>query len=98
MIGGEASIEEENQHHSEPEEPLPEGVFALRAASGGCVLSLLAEVGDTLEKDQDVVVFEAMKMEYKVAALQAGKLEAYKVQPGDTVHQGQIIALVKAGS
>jgi urea carboxylase len=98
MIGGEASIEEENQHHGEPEETLPEGVFALRAASGGCVLSLLAEVGDTLEKNQDVVVFEAMKMEYKVAALQAGKLEAYKVQPGDIVHQGQIIALVKAAS
>ena len=41
-----------------------------------------------------VAVLEAMKMETSVAATASGTVETVKVQPGDVVESGQVVAVI----
>jgi methylmalonyl-CoA carboxyltransferase 1.3S subunit len=51
--------------------------------------------GDTVERGQTLVILEAMKMELRVTAPEAGRVKRLLVQMGDVVERGQ--ALVEIG-
>ena len=59
----------------------------LRAPMPGRVLRLLARPG-AVERGAPLLVLEAMKMEHTVLAPAAGELEAFNVQAGDQVAEG----------
>ena len=48
-------------------------------------MSVLVKVGDTVKKEQDVLILEAMKMENSIASDFAGKVKQVLVAEGDTV-------------
>ena len=57
----------------------------IAAPMPGRVLSVLVKVGDTVKKEQDVLILEAMKMENSIASDFAGKVKQVLVAEGDTV-------------
>ncbi|HPQ69570.1 MAG TPA: acetyl-CoA carboxylase biotin carboxyl carrier protein subunit [bacterium] len=62
----------------------------------GKLLKFLAQVGDTVEAGQPVVVLEAMKMENQLPAPIAGKVVALPVAEGADVKQRTVLMRIEA--
>jgi acetyl-CoA/propionyl-CoA carboxylase, biotin carboxylase, biotin carboxyl carrier protein len=60
----------------------------------GTIVKVLVEVGQQVEVGQGVVVLEAMKMENQIAAEKAGTVKEIKVEPGQTVGGGDVVAVI----
>jgi acetyl/propionyl-CoA carboxylase alpha subunit/acetyl-CoA carboxylase carboxyltransferase component len=73
------------------EAALPDGMLAVRAPLQGTIVSLAAEVGQTVQRGAQLAVMEAMKMEHVVAAEAAGVVREVHVGPGDTIWEEQIL-------
>jgi biotin carboxyl carrier protein len=52
---------------------------------------VLVAVGDEVEKDQGLLVIEAMKMENEIRAPAAGKVKEIRVAPGQAVESGELL-------
>ena len=61
----------------------------------GTIVKLLVAEGDTVEVGQTVCVLEAMKMENNVNAEKAGTVREIKVQAGESVGPGDVIAVIE---
>ncbi|MBN1296472.1 biotin/lipoyl-binding protein [bacterium] len=57
----------------------------------GTVLEIKCRVGDRIERNQELLVIEAMKMETSIAAPAAGVVKSVDVAVGDAVREGQIL-------
>lgn len=62
-----------------------------RSPVSGIVVRIAAQVGQTLQTGDVLIVLEAMKMETNITAPNAGKIAAIKVNQGDGVQSGQIV-------
>jgi acetyl-CoA/propionyl-CoA carboxylase biotin carboxyl carrier protein len=60
----------------------------------GTIVKVPVAVGDAVEIGQTVCVLEAMKMENNVNAEKAGTVKEVKVQAGDSVGPGDVIAVI----
>jgi len=69
-----------------------EGPQEIRAMMPGKIVTVLVGVGDSVEKDQGVLVVEAMKMENEVKSAGAGVVKEVLVQPGQAVEAGEVLA------
>lgn len=67
----------------------------VKAPMPGLVLRVLVSPGDEVQPETGVLVLEAMKMENEVASPSSGEIVDLRVEPGDTVAAGQVIAIVK---
>ena len=63
----------------------------VRSMMPGKVVELLVNEGDQVEKDQSVIVIEAMKMENEIRAAVAGTVQAIHVEAGQAVESGQLL-------
>ena len=63
----------------------------LVAPMPGKVLETLVKKGDFVEAGQAMMVLEAMKMEHRIVAAQAGTVVAVHYQSGDQVDQGAVL-------
>jgi acetyl-CoA/propionyl-CoA carboxylase biotin carboxyl carrier protein len=70
-----------------------DGVIA--APMQGTIVKVHVKAGDRVEANQPICVLEAMKMENEVRSLGAGEVVDLRVQAGDTVAVGAVIAIVK---
>lgn len=61
----------------------------------GKIVSIEKEVGSTVAVRDVLIVMEAMKMKQMVPSPVEGVVKEYKVQPGDRVSAGQVIAIVE---
>ena len=66
----------------------------LKANMAGNVWKVNVKEGDKVEADQDVVILESMKMEIPIAAEEAGTVTELKVNEGDFVNEGDVIAVI----
>ena len=57
----------------------------------GKVVELLVQTGDAVEKDQGVIIIEAMKMENEIRAPVAGTVKAVHVEVGQAVESGELL-------
>lgn len=57
----------------------------------GSILKILVNPGDIIKKGQKLMVMEAMKMENQILASTDGVVENIKVQPGQSVLQGDVL-------
>ena len=62
-----------------------------RSPLAGAIVSVPAEVGHFLRKDDPVAVIEAMKMQTTIGAPVEGLVQEVAVSPGDSVKPGQMI-------
>jgi acetyl/propionyl-CoA carboxylase alpha subunit len=63
----------------------------LRAPMTGRVVKVTAVVGAPVRKGESLVVLEAMKMEYRVAAPRDGVMESVACREGDRVDLGFVL-------
>jgi len=61
------------------------GGTEIEAPTPGNVVKIMVKVGDSVTKDQPLLVLEAMKMESEVKSPSDGKILAVSVSAGDTV-------------
>jgi acetyl-CoA/propionyl-CoA carboxylase biotin carboxyl carrier protein len=61
----------------------------------GTIVKVLVVEGDTVEVGQTVCVLEAMKMENNVNAEKAGMVKEVRVQAGESVGPGDVIAVIE---
>jgi 3-methylcrotonyl-CoA carboxylase alpha subunit len=69
---------------------LPEDTFC-RAPIAGRVTAVLAASGQSMRKNEPVLVIEAMKMEVQIGPAVDGILKTVQVNLGDTVAPGQLL-------
>ena len=70
---------------------MPEDV---KAHITGVVFQITSKVGDRLAAGDPVIVLESMKMEIPVEAPRAGKVKEIKVAEGQTVQEGDTVAVL----
>jgi acetyl-CoA/propionyl-CoA carboxylase biotin carboxyl carrier protein len=61
----------------------------------GTIVKVLVAEGDAVEIGQTICVLEAMKMENNVTAEKAGTVKEVKVQAGESVGPGDVIAVIE---
>lgn len=66
----------------------------IRAEIVGSILEVNTREGQDLHQRQTVMVLESMKMEIPVTTEYAGRLRRLAVQEGDTVIEGDLLAIV----
>ncbi|MGI6719089.1 MAG: biotin/lipoyl-containing protein [Bacteroidales bacterium] len=74
----------------------PSGVAQfIKAPLPGNIISVMVKEGDTVEKGQKLLVYEAMKMENDILAEGNGIVSKIHVHVGDTVLQGDMLIEIK---
>ena len=78
---------------AEPAAPLAAADEAkvCRSPVSGIVVKVLAQVGQTLQVGDSLLVLEAMKMETEISAPVSGKVAAMSLKPGDNVQAGAVV-------
>lgn len=64
------------------------------AAVNGAVWKILVKEGDTVEKDQQIMILEAMKMEIDITAPVSGVITKILVNQTQAVDEGQTLAII----
>lgn len=67
----------------------------IKAHITGVVFQVTAKAGDRVQAGDPVVVLESMKMEIPVEAPRAGSVKEIRVQEGQTVQEGETIAVLE---
>jgi acetyl-CoA carboxylase biotin carboxyl carrier protein len=70
---------------------MPEDV---KAHITGVVFQITSKVGDAVAAGDPVIVLESMKMEIPVEAPRAGKVKEIMVAEGQTVQEGETVAVL----
>jgi biotin carboxyl carrier protein len=85
------------------ETPVPESVLrprpphrlpedgSCRSPIAGRVTAVVGEVGGNVQRNQPVIVLEAMKMEVPIGPAVGGTVKAIHVERGDLVKTGQVL-------
>jgi propionyl-CoA carboxylase alpha chain len=68
---------------------------ALRAPMTAKVVHVHAQEGAHVEKSETLLVLEAMKMEYRIAAPYAGKVLRVQCKVGDLVDLGDVLVVLE---
>lgn len=66
----------------------------VQAAVNGNVWKILVKEGDRVEKDQQIMILEAMKMEIDVTAPISGTISKILVETSNPVEEGQTLAVI----
>jgi len=66
----------------------------VKAHITGVVFQITSKVGDSLAAGDPVIVLESMKMEIPVEAPRAGTVREIRVAEGQTVQEGDTIAIL----
>lgn len=61
----------------------------------GNVWKIVAEVGQQVEEDQEVIILESMKMEIPVLAPEDGVITEIKIAEGDFVSEGDVVMIME---
>lgn len=67
----------------------------IKAHITGVVFQITAKPGDEVQAGDPVIVLESMKMEIPVEAPRAGNVREILVEEGQTVQEGQTVALLE---
>ena len=67
----------------------------LKASMAGSVWKIVADVGQSVTEGQDIIILESMKMEIPITAEKAGTLKEIRVNEGDFVNEGDVLAVTE---
>lgn len=70
------------------------GVKVMKSSMPGKVVRLLCKAGDRVERDQPLLILEAMKMENEIRAVSAGVVTEVAAKEGDKVETGGILVKI----
>lgn len=64
------------------------------AAVNGSVWKILVKEGDKVQKNQQIMILEAMKMEIDITAPVSGTISKILVEPSQSVEEGKTVAVI----
>lgn len=67
------------------------GAFQVKAPLPGNIMQIFVNTGDEVKKGDKLLIYEAMKMENSILAEKDGTVSAIKVQPGNSVLEGDVL-------
>ncbi|WP_108669257.1 acetyl-CoA carboxylase biotin carboxyl carrier protein subunit [Peribacillus acanthi] len=67
----------------------------IKASMAGSVWKIVVAVGDSVVDGQDLIILESMKMEIPIAAEGSGTVAELKVNEGDFVNEGDVLAIIE---
>lgn len=67
----------------------------VKAHITGTVWKIEVGVGDEIEEDDTVVILESMKMEIPVESPANGRVKEIKVEEGQSVTEGDVLAVIE---
>ncbi len=67
------------------------GATQIKAPLPGNIMQIFVRTGDDVKKGEKLLIYEAMKMENNILAEKDGTVTAIKVQPGDSVLEGDVL-------
>ena len=70
------------------------GEYQLKAPMPGLVIAVPVEDGQAVEKGQDLVILESMKMQNELKAPREGVISRVRVKTGDRVDQNQVLVIL----
>ena len=71
------------------------GGKSVTAPMPGNILKVLVSEGETVSKNQPLLVFEAMKMEYKLSAPADGVVTKLNVKEGSVMTVGEVLVVIE---
>jgi len=75
---------------------VPEGCYAITAATTASVWQILVKPGDRVTADTGIVILEAMKQEMTLLAEEPGIVTEILCTPGQLVTAGQLLAIIQS--
>jgi biotin carboxyl carrier protein len=72
-----------------------QGKQPIAAPMPGKIVRLLVAEGDEVQRDQGIVVIEAMKMQNEMKSPKAGRIVSLQAKDGTTVAAGDVLAVVE---
>lgn len=66
----------------------------VKAVMAGNMWKIVVAEGDSVEAGQDIAILESMKMEIPLATEKAGVVKELKVNEGDFINEGDVIAIL----
>ena len=70
------------------------GTGLIKALMPGKVIKLFVHEGEQVEEGQPILILEAMKMQNDITATADGTLHEIRVNPGDNVKTGDVLAVI----
>ena len=67
----------------------------IKAHITGVVFQVVANPGDAVQEGDPVIVLESMKMEIPVESPRSGRVQAIRVEEGQTVQEGEVVATLE---
>ena len=67
---------------------------SVNAPMVGKILRVEANVGDSVNEDDTIIVMEAMKMEIEIVAPESGTISEIRVAAGDSVDPDTVVAVI----
>ena len=71
-------------------------VLNVKSEIAGNVWKIQAKPGDRVEADGEIMILESMKMEIPVLSPKAGTIREIKVNEGEAIDEGQLVAILDA--
>ena len=66
----------------------------ITAPMAGKVIDIKVKIGDTVRRDDEVAIIEAMKMEMPILTYTGGTVKEIKVEKGASVEADQVIVII----
>ncbi len=70
-------------------------MIEIKANMAGSVWKIVVKEGEEVEDGQDILILESMKMEIPIATEDDGTVKELKVQEGDFVNEGDVVAILE---
>ncbi|HLR59875.1 MAG TPA: acetyl-CoA carboxylase biotin carboxyl carrier protein subunit [Pseudogracilibacillus sp.] len=67
----------------------------VKSVMAGNMWKIIVAEGDTVEAGQDIAILESMKMEIPVTTEEGGTVKELKVNEGDFINEGDVIAIIE---
>lgn len=67
----------------------------VKSVMAGNMWKVIVAEGDTVEAGQDIAILESMKMEIPVTTEESGTIKELKVNEGDFINEGDVIAIIE---
>jgi acetyl-CoA/propionyl-CoA carboxylase biotin carboxyl carrier protein len=93
--GGAAPVPKKKKSSSSSGSGGAAGSGSVEAPMQGTIVKVLVEVGQSVEVGTGILVLEAMKMENQINAEKAGVVKEIRVNAGDTVGGGDVLAVIE---
>ncbi len=68
--------------------------YVVKSPLPGIILEISVKVGDTVQKGQQIVLLEAMKMENNIVSEKDGIVKSIEITKGDSIYEGDTMMVL----